>query len=527
MSKLRPTTRVARGATYLFIQGFSSSTVSLIYFVVLARVLSNEEMGVYALLTFTLNLILVLGNFALPSATVKYVAQYLAEGRPDKAKSVIARILQIFLLTSVVVFSVLFFPAELLSKFMFGTFAYASLFRLLALCAIFTVLNGFMLGCLQGLQRIREVAIISFVYAFLQSILGVLLLLAGFRLFAVVLSWLVGVGVSSFIGLTLTAKCLGIGGKPHPLKPLINFSYPLYVSNIVVFLARWVDQLLIVSYMTTVLGPIAAQQLLGTYYVAVRASMIPMLFSTAIVTPLFPQLSELYTRQGINSLRDAFHVSTRYLALLGFPIIFGLATLSGPIVLIFAGQRYVQAALPLSIICLAALPVTLGVAVNPILLTLERTKTVSAITAFSIFFNVAASYMALVSLPPENPLPGPALARTLSSILTFGLSIYALKGVFSINFDREALWKAAISSLVMMLSLLFLDVVRQVFMAAHRQLFDIDFYLLIVYVAVGGAAYLLSLVALKSIKKSDIELLRDYLPKGFKWVANWLSRVAV
>lgn len=524
LTQLRPTTRVARGATYLFLQGFASSVISLIYFVVLTRTLLNEEMGVYALLTFTLNLIPILGTFALPSATVKYLAQYLAEGRFEKAKSMVTRLLQVWLLTSLIAFSILFFPAELWSKFMLGFPVYALLFRLLALCAVFMILHVLMLSCLQGLQRMKEVALISFVYITLQSVLGIVLLFVGLGLLAVVLSWLVAVAASSMVGLALSLKYLGLIEKPHPLRPLINFSYPLYVSDIVVFVAAWVDSLLIFSYMSAVLGSIEAQQLLGIYYVAVRASQIPLLFSTAIITALFPQLSELYVQQGLNSLKDAFGVSTRYLALVGFPMIIGLATLSSPIIVIFAGQEYSQAALPLTIVCLAALPTTLGVAINPILLTLERTKTISAITVISILFNIAASFIALAYF--NLGLPGPALARTFSAIITFGLSVFALKGVFSLKFDRDALWKAMFSSLFMTAVIIFLDIARQTVLSSYGPLFDINLHSLVLYVVVGAATYFLSLVAVKAIKKHDIEMLHDYLPGGFKRIATWLSRAA-
>ena len=524
MTSLRPTTRVARGATYLFIQGFASSVISLIYFVVLTRTLSIEEMGVCALLSFTLNLVPILGTFALPSATVKYLAQYLAEGRPEKAKSVITRLLQVCLFASLIAFGLLFFPAELLSSFMFGSLMHAPLFRLLAFCAVFTILHVSMLSCLQGLQKIGKVALINFVYALLQSVLGIILLFAGFGLSAVILSWLVGIAVSSIVGLALTLKYLGLIEKPHPLRPLINFSYPLYVSSIIGFVAAWVDRILIFSYMSAVSGSIEAQELLGIYHVAVRASVIPMLFSTAIITALFPQLSELYAQQGLNSLKDAFRVSTRYLALVGFPMIVGLATLSSPIIVIFAGQEYATGALPLTIICFVAIPTTLSVAINPILLTLERTKTISVITVISIFANFAASFIALAYL--NLGLPGPALARTFSAIITFGLSVFALKRVFSLNFDDEALRKAAFSSLLMIVAIFLLDVARRIIMPSPNQLFDITLQMLILYIFVGAATYFLSLVALKTIKKHDIEMLRDYLPKGFKWIAAWLSRLA-
>jgi len=524
LPQLSPTTRVARGATYLFIQGFASSVISLAYFVVLTRTLSNKEMGIFALLSFTLTLVPLLGTFALGPATVKYLAQYLAEGRLEKARSVFTRFLQICMFTSLSAFFLLFFFAESLSNFMFGSPVHTLLFKLLAFGAAFTILNISVMSCLQGLQRIGKVALINLVNALLRSALSVFLLFAGFGLFAVVFSWLVGAAVSSAIGLAFTLKYLGLIKKPHPLRPLIKFSYPLYVATITVFIATWADSILIVSYMSAVLGPTEGQQLLGIYYVAVRASQIPMLFSSAIITALFPQLSQLYAQHGLNSLKDAFRVSTRYLALVGFPIIIGLATLSSPIILLFAGSDYAGAALPLTIICFAALPATLGIAINPILMTLERTKTVSVITVASIFFSITASFVALALF--NLGLPGPALARTASAIITFGLSVFALKRVFSLSFDIEALSKAAFSSGIMILAIFLLDVVRRIIMPSSNQLFDITLQTLVFYIIVGAATYFVSLVALKTIKKSDIEMLHDYLPKGFKWIATWANRLA-
>lgn len=156
MTQLRSTTRVARGATYFFVQGFASAVISLIYFIILVAILPEEEMGVYTLLTFTLNLVAVFGTFALPSATTKYLSQFLAEGNLEKAKSVINRLLRVWLFSSAVSFILLFLPAELLSEFMFGSMEHAILFRLLAFCVVFTTLNLLMLNCLRGLQKIGE-----------------------------------------------------------------------------------------------------------------------------------------------------------------------------------------------------------------------------------------------------------------------------------------------------------------------------------------------------------------------------------
>ena len=499
----RPVARVARGATYLFFQGLVCSVIGVVYFVVLVRLLTPEEMGVYAVLTFLLALVQVLGTLALPSAAVKYIAQYMAQGKLKEARSVVARVLQVSVLASALLSVLLFASSGPLSILLSGTSVWV--FQALAFASFFTVLQIQAGSFLQGLQRMREVAAVQLTYAVVEKFLAVYLLYAGWGLLGVVYGWLVGLIVSSLVGLVLTAKLLGILEKPHPAKPLVAFSYPLYVSGILGFAAGWVDQLFILPYM--------GAAYLGMYHVAIRAAVVPGLVSSSIVAALFPQLSELYAQQGADGLRDAFQVSTRYTVLVSFPMILGLAALAYPLLILFAGMEYAEAALPLTVLCLAALPGALGIAIVPALLTLERTKTASMVTVVSILSNTVMCYVALAYL--NLGMFGVAWARVFSSFAGFGLGVYALRRVIKVAFDKESLWKASLSSIIMTTVVVLVEVL----------LFHL--YFLPLYVIVGFSAYFLSLVGLKAVKKHDVELVHEYLPSWLKRVAVWLSRVAV
>jgi len=322
--------------------------------------------------------------------------------------------------------------------------------------------------------------------------------------------------IPSIIGLILTAKHLSLREKPHPARPLFKFSYPLYIASNLVLSANWIDQLFILPFLGT--GE------LGVYHIAVRASAVPTLLSSSLVQALFPQLSELFTKEGSNSIRNAFFISTRYSALIGFPMIIGTAVLAYPILILFAGIEYAEATLPLIIMCVAALSTTIGVAISPILMTLERTKTTSLITIISIFANVAVSYITLTYL--NLGLAGPAGARTIASIVSLALGTYLLSTIFSLSFDKEALWKASAASIFMATMILLTDVVRQFLTPFPTQFLVIQLRWLPLYVLIGAVAYFFALVALKTIKKRDIELFRDYLPARLKWVANWFNRLA-
>lgn len=503
--------------------------MGLIYFIILARTFSAPseqwQMGAFALLSFILTSIQVFGTFALPYAATKYIAQYVAEGDLKKARAVVARVLQIGLLASAVAFVALFVLAEWVSSLLFGTADQALLLRLIALCFIFTNLNIEVSSFLQGIQRMRDVALVGIAYSVIHPLVGVFLLLSGWRLYAVVLAWLAGYFVASVAGIILTVKHLGVLEKPYPIRPLMNFSLPLYVAGGIGFFVGWIDQLLLVSFMSLLYGATEAQRILGIYYVAIRASTVPGLFSSSIITALFPQLSELYTHQGFNSLKDSFRISARYSVLIGFPLIVGLATLAYPVIILFAGWQYIEAITPLIIISIAALVGTLGVAIGPILLTLERTTTMSLLSIVSCVLSALLSYIALAYL--GLGVIGTAWARTIASIISLALSFYALKRYIPISFDKEPLWKASAASAFMVLAIIVVDLMRKFVSSDSYQLLVIRLHLLPIYVVVGALAYFLALVALKAIKKHDVELVEEYLPKNLKHMATWLERIAV
>lgn len=532
LNELQTKAKVARGTTYMLIQGFTNAALGLIYFGILSRAIEDrpQEMGVFALLAFALYLPQVFGTFALQSAAIKYVSQYSAEGNVERARSVITRILQVCLLSSGVAFVILFIPAEQLSTQLFTTAEYSLLFRILAFTSMFNILYILVSAFLQGLQRIRDLAIVGLVYAIVQNAVGIFLLYLGWRLQAVVYSWLAGLSFAAIIGLIIISRNLGVVGKPHEFKPLLRFSFPLYVASIFGYFVTWIDQLILFSYTSTLPGgPIEAQRVLGVYNVAIRASTVPTLFSTAALAALFPQLSALYTLQGRDSLRDAFRSSTRYLVLVGFPLIIGLATLARPAIILFTGYQYVEAAEPLIIICIAGIAVTLGVAVSPILLTLERTKIASAVSVISVVLSAFLSYFMLSYV--GLGMIGTAWARAFAAVFTLALGLYVLRRFVPISFDTEALWKASAASATMVLAIVAVDFVRiAVFFGAAEFLENflvIRLQLLPVYVVIGGLAYAVTLVVLKAIKRHDVELVQEYLPKKLRRVASWLERFAV
>jgi Na+-driven multidrug efflux pump len=194
------------------------------------------------------------------------------------------------------------------------------------------------------------------------------------------------------------------------------------------------------------------------------------------------------------------------------------------VIILFAGWQYIEATEPLIIISIAALIGTLGVAISPILLTLERTRIVSVLSVVSVVFSFFLSYFALAYL--GLGMAGTAWAKTLASIIGLVISLYALTRFVPLSFDKEAIWKASVACFLMVIAIVGLDIVRMFFSPSSYQFLVFRLQLLPIYIIVGALAYFASMVGLKAIKKHDIELIYEYLPKNMKWVADWLGRIA-
>ena len=79
----------AKGGFYLFWGVVVSAVVSAVGVIVLARVLQPENYGLYTIALAAPNLIGTFRDWGMNSAMVKYTAQYSAEERPERVRSIL------------------------------------------------------------------------------------------------------------------------------------------------------------------------------------------------------------------------------------------------------------------------------------------------------------------------------------------------------------------------------------------------------------------------------------------------------
>jgi len=484
---------VARGASYLLIQNIASTIISIAAFALIARLITQAEMGVLATLTLTAGACQLIASLGLPSAATKFIAEYMGKDDRQTASSVFYQILRVSLTLSVALALLCFIFSNIISLYLLKTRAYTKLFQVLTFDI---VLTAGILPCLTqsllGLQKIREIATFNITSLAIRQTLIVSLLFSGYGLTGLVIAWCISDLVNCTLGTSLILKTLGSPTSSFSLRHLLKFSSPLFVSGIATFSYDWFDRVLLLAFVSL--------NQLGVYNVALTAFGVLAGIPGAISTALFPKYSEIHGREGTKAVENAIHTASRYVCYITIPLALGLLATANPAISLLAGEAYTTASQPLAILSLFFAASCVSAALSGLFLILEQTPIASGLT----IINVIAGITFTVLFLPIFGITGAAIARGIAMLLGLALSVSFLKKRINLKLDREALGKSLIAGLAMAAAV---SLVEYVWYSK---------YLLPLYALTGGLTYLTMLRVLHAATKTDIQLIQQYLGKRLK-----------
>lgn len=118
-------------------------------------------------------------------------------------------------------------------------------------------------------------------------------------------------------------------------KDIINFSFPLSISNLLTFLLDKSDQLILTFF--------ASKAMFGFY--SIGCLLIPplLILEQSVTRVTLPQLSEKYIGQKINELTALYRKAVKDIAWLNIPGAIGLMIFSRPIITLLFGPNYEMA----------------------------------------------------------------------------------------------------------------------------------------------------------------------------------------
>jgi O-antigen/teichoic acid export membrane protein len=351
-----------------------------------------------------------------------------------------------------------------------------------------------LVGILLGQQKIKELARIDTVRFIVQQGLAAVLVILGWKVLGVVTGWAVGYSFFAITAYYATHSWgTGVAGKVN-LEKLLSFSVPLYACDFSQLAYNWVDRALLLFYL-----PLSA---LGIYNVAFVGFSIVASAPYAMATSLFPHYSKLSSRSR-EKLESAVRSASRYISLIVSPLAVGLGALA-PTVLRLFGPAYQGGDVALAILSLCLFASLPFFSLGSILVALGRPLRQSAVTIASVLVSILTGVVVI----PRLGMNGGAIARGVGLVAYMVLTMWLVKGQIGLKFDRSAILKSAVASIIMAIPLIFLEF-------SLRSILFLPLYLF-----VGVIVYTGVLRFEKAVDREDLEFLKAFLGRRLSSVVD-------
>lgn len=326
--------RVRRGLMWSFVNTVVVRTGSLVTGIVIARTLTREDFGTFAVALVVLSATLSFNELGTSAALLRW------EGDPEE---VAPTIISLSLATSALLYVACYLAAPDLARLL-GAPQATGVVRLLCVAVLvdaFTAVPNARLGRAfrQGSRFVVDV--VNFV-VYTSVTLGLALSGAG----AWSLAWgqLAGNLASAVVLLLVAPGRLRPGLDRAVLPSLMRFGFPLAGANLVLIASANLDK--------AAVGHLLGVSALGVYVLAFTLSSWPVNILSVTVQPIaVPGLARLLDRPDalLHAVRRGHEALLTAALFLGVP----LAILSGPLVHLLYGEKWAQAAPVLRVLAIS------------------------------------------------------------------------------------------------------------------------------------------------------------------------------
>ncbi|WP_310565117.1 lipopolysaccharide biosynthesis protein [Hydrogenophaga sp.] len=336
--------KTLQGLLYLGMGKGAGKLISFATTLVLARLLAPQDYGLMALVMVVVGFLEFFNEIGLGSAIKQ---------RPEITPAQLNGSFTLSLLISTTLFGLLVLAAPTVAAY-YDNAALAPVMRVVALSFIIGALATVSDALLARAMQFKLVAAVEFVMIVLQS--GTTLLLAWLGHGVWALAW------GFIVAQAFKAACLIALARWRPSRlgdiaaalDLIRFGLTVTYSRLTWFLYS--------NAQTLIIGKTLNAQALGVYAMAESLASLPTGHVTGMVirvaSPLFAKL-----QHDLQRLNNALLRMTTGLALINYPVMVGMACTASELVPVVLGPQWLQATLPLQVLCLVGLVKT----VDPLL----------------------------------------------------------------------------------------------------------------------------------------------------------------
>lgn len=363
--------KALKGIAWTSLSQVGQQMIRFIIGVVLARLLSPEEFGLMGMILVFVGFAGLLSDFGFTSAIIQ---------KSEITTDHLSSIFWVNVLIGSFIASLLIVLAPLIANF-YGYSILESITRLVALTFLINSFNMVQKAIVTKKLQFHILAFRNLLSIIVSGFVAILLAINGFGIWS--LAW--QSIVASLTGVILLWSVTDWRPKfqfsGNAIKELLPYSTNLVGSTFINYWMRNLDNLL--------LGKFLDSNALGLYARAYGLMLLPMKqISQVIGVVMFPVLSSI--KEDVPRVKKVFLKTINAIALLSFPIFFGLLVVADDFILAVYGQKWVQVIPILKILCVIGAFQSIQYANAWIFTSQGRTDLLLRWSLFSGLFLVAA-----------------------------------------------------------------------------------------------------------------------------------------
>ena len=486
-----------RGGAQIFFSNILSTLISAIGSIIVIRLLSPNEYGLYTISLVPASMLILFGDWGVNAALTKFIAQYRAEGKKHSAASILLAGLILKVGLGVILSSLTFLLADFLSGFILQKPETGELVKVSCIFVLGSQLYTTSWSIFRGFEEMKYNALTQILSSILEVSLKLLLILLGFKALGAVIGFSFGRLVAGTAGLTIILLALYRPiRKNNPnislslsdaIKTILKYGLPLAIVTIISGFGLQLYRFLMARYSPTVA--------IANYGVAANFTVLVGFLTFPVVNVLFPAYSKI--TEGTKELELAFRASLKYISFLVLPASVGVMALSQPLVSVLFGRKYALAPLYLTLLSASSLYAGLGsLNMGTLLSSQGKTTTILKIGLINLLIGIPLS----IILIPHFGVIGFIANNLITGATGTALYIYWIRKLFKFKMWINQSIRTYTASFTMggivwaTLTLLKLSTIP-----------NNDILLLGAGLVTGATSYLILLPLIGGINQTDIE----------------------
>lgn len=324
--------------------------------------------------------------------------------------------IKIILITAIIPSTLFYFLKEIIAIDIFHNQNLISYIFIISVTLPFFIVQEFFLNFLIATKNFIKFNLFMFVVPnLLFLLLLVFITITKENQFFTILFYAISVAITVVIQLFFVfKKHLKENIEQLSSKQILQFSSPMMLSSLMLFLLNWTDVFM--------LGVMKSENEVGIYNLAYKLASLSMLVIISMNVVLAPKISQLFKSGKIDELHTTIKKSTRLIILITTPIVLFLIIFSEFILSLF-GNNFTQGKTALIIISLGAMINVATGNVDQILNMTNHQHILKNITIFGFILNVVLN----VFLIPIYGINGSALASLFTNAVFNLICLFYIK----------------------------------------------------------------------------------------------------